>query len=54
MKEISIEVPYDVKAITVTILTPDDKNGGLAMITKGIDTEMLNGNAVIKFEIEED
>ena len=54
MKLIGIEVPDDVKAITVTVLTPNEKTGGLAMITKGIDTVDLENEKTMKFEIEED
>lgn len=54
MKLIGIEVPDGAKAITVTVLTPDEKTGGLAMITKGIDTVDIENNEIVKFEIEED
>lgn len=54
MKLVKLEVTDDVKAIAVTVLTPNDKTGGLAMITKGIDTVDLENEKAMKFEIGED
>ncbi|MDT2814346.1 hypothetical protein [Vagococcus carniphilus] len=54
MKLVKLEVPDDVKAITVTVLTPNCKTSGLAMITKGIDTVDLENEKTMKIEIEED